>query len=81
VDSRAAKRILPRMTDAERLTRLEERYLHLQRHTQEQDKAMLELAEELARLKQELVLLRAQSGGSPGAGGDEAPADERPPHY
>jgi SlyX protein len=67
------------MTDAERLTRLEERYAHLQRHVTEQDKAMLALTEELARLRQELQLLRAQpDAGAPPAG---EPADERPPHY
>ena len=69
---------LRRMSDAERLTRLEERYAHLQRHVAQQDKAMLELAEELARVKQEVAALRArhESGGAPGE-----EADERPPHY
>lgn len=77
-------RILPAMNEAERLTRLEERYAHLQRHMTEQDKAMLELTEELARLKTELAALRAQGAGGasplsdPDAG---ASADERPPHY
>ena len=66
------------MTDAERLTRLEERYAHLQRHQAEQDKVMLELGDELAKLKQELALLRAR----PTASGEGAePGDERPPHY
>ena len=66
------------MTDAERLTRLEERYAHLHRHQAEQDKAMLELADEVKKLRKELALLRAaQPGGSePGE-----TADERPPHY
>ena len=66
------------MTDAERLTRLEERYAHLQKHMGQQDKAMLELADEVKKLRKELAILRAaQPGGSePG----EAP-DERPPHY
>lgn len=67
------------MTDAERLQRLEERYAHLQRHVTEQDKAMLELAEELARLKQELRQLRDRPTG--GAPAEADPADERPPHY
>jgi len=66
------------MNDAERLTRLEERYLHLQRHQAEQDKVMLELGEELARLKQELAVLRARD--SSGSSSPE-PAEERPPHY
>jgi SlyX protein len=66
------------MTDAERLTRLEERYAHLQKHMGQQDKAMLELADEVKKLRKELAILRAaQPGGSePG----ETP-DERPPHY
>jgi uncharacterized coiled-coil protein SlyX len=67
------------MTDAERLQRLEERYAHLQRHVTEQDKVMLEFAEELARLRQELRHLRDQQTGGTPAEGD--PADERPPHY
>jgi uncharacterized coiled-coil protein SlyX len=67
------------MTDAERLTLLEERYAHLQRHVVQQDKAMLELGEEFAKLRRELRVLRAQvTGGTPDPG---ETADERPPHY
>lgn len=73
-------RILPPMNEAERLTRLEERYAHLQRHVAEQDKAMLELADEFARLKTELATLRGQQSGGAPLGETEA-ADERPPHY
>ena len=74
-----AIRIIPGMADAERLTLLEERYAHLQRHVAQQDKAMLGLGEELAKVRQELRVLRAQvTGGAPDSG--EA-ADERPPHY
>lgn len=70
------------MTDAERLTLMEERYAHLQRHVTEQDKAMLELAEELARLQAELAALRAHSaGGASSLGEGDSGADERPPHY
>jgi len=68
------------MTDAERMTRLEERYVHLQRHAAEQDKVMLELGEEITRLKKELAILRGQMSASSG-GGEERAADERPPHY
>ena len=64
--------------DADRLTRLEERYAHLQRHQAEQDKAMLGLADEVAKLRKELAVLRArQAVGNEGP----EPADERPPHY
>lgn len=66
------------MNEQDRLTRLEERYVHLQRHSAEQDKAMLELADEVARLRKELAQLRTQQAA--GREGDEAP-DERPPHY
>lgn len=66
------------MDEIRRLTALEERYAHLQRHTVEQDKAMLELAEEVAKLRKEITRLRGQvvSSREP----DES-ADERPPHY
>lgn len=67
------------MNDAERLTRLEERYAHLQRHVVEQDKAMLEIGDQIARMRQELDLLRASSRSGGDAAG-EMP-DERPPHY
>ena len=67
------------MNDAERLTLLEERYAHLQRHVAQQDKAMLELGEEVAKLRKELLMLRAQvTGGAPDSG---ETAEERPPHY
>ena len=67
------------MSDAERLTKLEERYAHLQRHQTEQDKAMLELSEAVDRLRKELALLRGQMSGNRGDADDTA--DERPPHY
>jgi uncharacterized coiled-coil protein SlyX len=66
------------MSDAERLTRLEERYAHLQRHQAEQDKVMLGLTDELAKLRKELSMLRARQ--TTGTEGPE-PTDERPPHY
>jgi uncharacterized coiled-coil protein SlyX len=66
------------MSDADRLTRLEERYAHLQRHSAEQDKVMMQLADELAKLRKELAVLRARQPES--REGGEAP-DERPPHY
>jgi uncharacterized coiled-coil protein SlyX len=77
--ARRKLRVNAAMDDSERLTRLEERYVHLQRHVGEQDKAMLEFAEELAKLRQELAVLRAQRAVS--AEGEESREDERPPHY
>lgn len=66
------------MSDAQRLTLIEERYAHLQRHSAEQDKVMLQLADELAKLRKEIASLRAQQTGDRGR---EEAADERPPHY
>lgn len=66
------------MTDAERLTRLEERYAHLQRHSTEQDKVMLQLSEELTKLRKELAALRTRAS-EPREAGDAT--EEKPPHY
>lgn len=66
----------------ERIDRLEERLAWLQRHVTEQDKAMLEMAGQLDRLKAELVRMKQRAddtAGAAGAGG--AAAEERPPHY
>jgi SlyX protein len=67
----------------ERIQRLEEKIAHLERHVTEQDKAMLEMAEDLAAQRRALQALRERN--SPGADGpadgDGAGAEERPPHY
>jgi SlyX protein len=65
----------------ESIKRLEEKIAHLEHHVTEQDKAMLEFAEELAMLRRELKSLRGRVAGSPNDGGDANPAEERPPHY
>lgn len=65
-------------SEADRLTRLEERYAHLQRHSTEQDKVMLQLADELASLRKELAAMRARAA-EPRETGEAA--DEKPPHY
>jgi SlyX protein len=57
---------------------LEEKLAWLQRHVAEQDKAMLEMAAEIDRLKKrvsEVAEKLAAEPGSPPAG------DEHPPHY
>jgi SlyX protein len=64
---------------SDELRRVEEKIAYLERHVVEQDKAMLELSDEIARLRLELRQLRAQR--TPQSGGEELPADERPPHY
>jgi SlyX protein len=62
----------------EPLALLEERLAWLQRHVTEQDRAMLEMAGEIDRLKKQVAELRAKPVAD--AGGPET-ADERPPHY
>jgi len=63
----------------ERIDRLEERLAWFERHVTEQDKVMLELSEDLARLRAELIALRAR--GEAGGTGELLLGDERPPHY
>lgn len=66
----------------ESIRRLEEKIAYLERHVTEQDKAMLEMSDDIARLSREMKALRERdAGGGAGAGGEEAVPDERPPHY
>jgi len=60
---------------------MEERMAFMQRHVEQQDRAMLELSREVARLSERLARAEARlkqqtSGEDPGP-----PADERPPHW
>lgn len=68
----------------ESIQRLEEKIAYLERHVTEQDKAMLEMADDITRLRRELKSWRDQmenrGAGMPGGEGDSLP-DERPPHY
>jgi phage shock protein A len=60
--------------------KLEEQLVHLQRHVEQQDRAMLDLTRELERLRQRIERLETK----PSNEGDTAagsPADERPPHW
>jgi SlyX protein len=62
----------------ERLAMLEEKLAWLERHVTEQDKAMLELAGEVDRLKRNV----AELGQRPGPESGTPPViDETPPHY
>jgi SlyX protein len=63
----------------ENIKRLEEKIAYLERHVTEQDKAMLEFAEELAAMRREIKSLRERQQPQGEAGG-ETP-EERPPHY
>jgi SlyX protein len=64
----------------ERIDRVEERLAWLQRHLTEQDKAMLEMAGQIDRLKAELTRLKQRAESAP-ANAERAADDERPPHY
>lgn len=64
----------------ERIDRLEERLAWLQRHVTEQDKAMLEMAGQLDRMKAELLRLKQRAESTPTVGEPNA-TEERPPHY
>lgn len=66
----------------ESIRRLEEKIAYLERHVTEQDRAMLEMSDDITRLSREMKALRERdSGGSASARGEEAVPDERPPHY
>jgi SlyX protein len=67
---------------SEAVTRLEEKIAYLERHVAEQDKAMLELAEDLARLKREIKALGGRlPAGAPSGTEETSSTDDRPPHY
>lgn len=65
----------------ERIDRLEERLAWLQRHVTEQDKAMLEMAGQIDRLKAEVARLRQRGEATVMPGGEGNAPEERPPHY
>ena len=66
----------------ESIRRLEEKIAYLERHVTEQDKAMLEMADELAKLRREMRMLRerGERSGTPTEDDGDLP-EERPPHY
>jgi len=68
------------MDEAQQISRLEERLAWLERHVVEQDKAMLELSEDITRLHRELLALRDRTPSGSSAEPDDT-INERPPHY
>lgn len=73
------------MSDAESIVALQTQLTHLERHIAEQDAEFYRLAKRVDALNQLVQVQKAQlnamsSGGVPG-GGDEMPANEKPPHY
>jgi SlyX protein len=64
------------------IVRLEEKIAYLEHHVTAQDKAMLEMAEDIARLRKELKQGIERLAAASETGGDAASAaSERPPHY
>lgn len=67
----------------EEIRRLEEKIAYLEHHVTEQDKVMLEMGEQLRRLKREVERLggriAAVSDGAADSPGGAA--TQRPPHY
>jgi SlyX protein len=66
----------------ESIRRLEEKIAYLERHVTEQDKAMMEMADDVAALRRELKTLRERRSATSGSAEreDDLP-HERPPHY
>ena len=65
----------------DRLDHVEERIAWLERHVSEQDKAMLEFAEQIARLQKEVLNQRDRSGSGTSGPADPSAEEDRPPHY
>ena len=67
----------------ESIKRLEEKVAFLEHHVTQQDKVMLELAEQLRALRREIHRLQERGAApqtpDPNAAGDIP--DDRPPHY
>lgn len=70
------------MSDS-RLRELEIKAAFLEKHVEEQDRAMLEMSNRIDALERHLRRLNdaMKSVDARGASGEGAPADERPPHY
>ena len=62
---------------------LEIKIAFLEKHVEEQDRAMFEMSRQLDRLERQVIRLTelVKGGGQAGPSGPASPADERPPHY
>jgi len=60
---------------------MEERIAFLQRHVEQQDRVLLELSREVAKLVDRLARLEAKTAQAADATESGPPADERPPHW
>ncbi len=64
----------------EEIRRLEEKIAHLEHHVTEQDKVMLELGDQLARLRREMERLAGRIAAANNLSEPGVDLD-RPPHY
>jgi SlyX protein len=60
---------------------LEERIAFLQRHVEQQDRVVLELSREVAKLVERLARVEAKTTAAADGPDGGPPADERPPHW
>jgi SlyX protein len=60
---------------------LEERIAFLQRHVEQQDRVLLDLSREVAKLVDRLARVEAKTAQAADGAESGPPADERPPHW
>ena len=67
----------------ESIRQLEEKISYLERHVTQQDKAMLELTEEVGALRRQMMAWRklAENREAGSSAESRDAADDRPPHY
>ena len=65
----------------ERLQRLEEKVAYLERHVTEQDKVILQIGDQLAKLRLEVRTMRERAAGTTANPGEQESPEPRPPHY
>lgn len=67
----------------DRLHELEIKISFLEKHTEGQDRAMMEMSNQLAALERQVKRLAesVKNSAASGPGSSASPADERPPHY
>lgn len=70
------------MDDARRIEELEIKFAFLEKQAETQDRALYEQEKRVANLEKAVRLLHERLRAAQESGGnDEAPANEKPPHY
>lgn len=67
----------------DRLQELEIKISYLEKHVEGQDRAMMELSNQIVALERQVKRLAesVKNASANGPSGPSSPADERPPHY